>query len=144
MKIFNNDAYVSAVAAINYGTTMNRTHPNHMLPPGTQPSLTGEGSRLASPFSGSGNNMLHLRNTIGAEGVTRAGTFEDAMLRALDKVSSAQLNASDLQKEAIINPGSVDIHDITIAQAEASMALGIARNVLSRLVQSWRDLINTR
>jgi flagellar hook-basal body complex protein FliE len=49
-----------------------------------------------------------------------------------------------MQTQAIINPGSVDIHDITIAQAEASMALGITRNILSRLVQSWRDLINTR
>jgi len=62
----------------------------------------------------------------------------------LDKVSGAQLNASELQKEAIINPGSVDIHDITIAQAEANMALNIARNIMSRMVQGWRDLINTR
>ena len=88
--------------------------------------------------------MLLLRDTIGAKGVTGAGNFEDALLQALDKVSGSQLNASDLQKEAIINPDSVDIHDITIAQAEADMALGIARNVLSRLVQGWRDLINTR
>ena len=131
MRIFNNDAYVSAAAAQNYTTVMNRTHPNHMMPPD-------------SPFFSSGNKMLHLRDTVGAQGITGAGTFEDAMLQALDKVSGAQLNASGLQKEAIINPGSVDIHDITIAQAEASMALGITRNILSRLVQGWRDLINTR
>jgi len=131
MKIFNNDAYVSAAAAQNYATTMRLTHPNHMMPPD-------------SPYSGSGKNLLVLRDTIGANGVTRAGTFEDAMLQALDKVSGVQLNASDLQREAIINPDSIDIHDITIAQAEASMALGITRNILSRLVQGWRDLINTR
>ena len=131
MKIFNNDAYVAAAAAKDYSTTMNRTHPKHMLPPD-------------SPYSGSGNNILILRDTVGANGITRAGSFEDAMLQALDKVSGTQLNASDLQKEAIINPGSVDIHDITIAQAEASMALGVTRNILSRLVQGWRDLINTR
>ena len=131
MRIFNNDAYVSAAAARDYATTMNRTHKNHMMPP-------------SSPFSGSGNNMLHLRETVGAQGITRAGTFEDAMLLALDKVSGAQLNASHMQTQAIINPGSIDIHDVTIAQAEASMALGITRNILSRLVQGWRDLINTR
>jgi flagellar hook-basal body complex protein FliE len=66
------------------------------------------------------------------------------MLQALDRVSGAQNFASEMQKQAIINPDSVDIHDVTIAQAEASMALGITRNVLSRLVQGWRDLINTR
>jgi len=131
MQIFSNNAFISNTAAKNYSTVMNRTHPNHMAPPD-------------SPYSGSGNNILALRDTIGANGITRAGTFEDAMLQALDKVSGAQLRASDLQKEAIINPDSVDIHDITIAQAEASMALGITRNILSRLVQSWRDLVNTR
>ena len=131
MKIFNNDAYVTSMAAKNYTTTMNRTHQNHMLPPD-------------SPFFGSPNKMLHLRETVGAQGITRAGTFEDAMLQALDKVSGSQIKASELQKEAIVNPGSIDIHDITIAQAEASMALGITRNILSRLVQGWRDLINTR
>ena len=131
MKIFNNDAYISASASMNYAATMMKTHANHMLPPD-------------SPYSGSGNNILALRDTIGANGITRAGTFEDVMLNALDKVSGSQLKASDLSKEAIINPGSVDIHDITIAQAEASMALGITRNILSRLVQGWRDLINTR
>jgi len=131
MKIFGNESFISANAAKNYSTVMNRTHEKHMMPPN-------------SPYSGSGNNVIALRDTIGANGITRAGTFEDAMLQALDKVSGAQLNASDLQKQAIINPGSIDIHDITIAQAEASMALSITRNIMSRLVQSWRDLINTR
>ena len=131
MKIFNNDAYVAAAAARDYSATMNRTHPNHMLPPD-------------SPFFSSPNKILHLRDTVGAQGITGAGTFEDAMLNALDKVSGSQLNASEMQKRGIIDPGSIDIHDITIAQAEASMALGITRNILSRLVQGWRDLINTR
>jgi len=131
MKVFGNEAFVPAGARLDYSAKMTRTDARHMLPPD-------------SPYSRSGNNILNLRDTIGANGITRAGTFEDVMLQALDKVSGAQLSASDLQKEAIINPGSVDIHDITIAQAEASMALGVTRNILSRLVQGWRDLINTR
>ncbi|MDR0441803.1 MAG: flagellar hook-basal body complex protein FliE [Treponema sp.] len=131
MKIFNNEAFVSAAAAKNYATTMLRTHSRHMGP-------------IDSPYAGSGKNILALEKKIGAEGITRAGTFEHAMLQALDKVSGAHQFASVLEKEAIINPDSVDIHDITIAQAESSMALGITRNVLSRLVQGWRDLINTR
>jgi flagellar hook-basal body complex protein FliE len=131
MTIFGNEAYQSAAAAVNYSTVMNRTHPRHILP-------------TDSPYFGSGNNILNLRDRVGPDSSLRMGTFEDAMLQALDRVSGAQLNASDLQREAIINPESVDIHDITIAQAEASMALSITRNILSRLVQSWRDLINTR
>jgi len=131
MKIFSDQSFITAAAAKDYSVTMNRTHAKHMLPPD-------------SPFFGNGHKALALRDAIGAQGVTRAGVFEDAMLQALDKVSGAQLNASSMQKEAIINPESVDIHDITIAQAEAGMALDITRNILSRVVQSWRDLINTR
>ena len=131
MKIFGNQAYVSMEASKNYATVMKRTSEKHMTLPD-------------SPYSGSGQNILNLRDTISTNRNTGVGTFEDSMLQALDKVSGTQLRASDLQKEAIINPGSVDIHDITIAQAEANMALGITRNILSRLVQGWRDLINTR
>ena len=131
MKIFDNSAFISASAAKNYATTMYQKHPKHMGP-------------IDSPYFGSGNNVIALEKKIGAEGVTGAGTFEHAMLQALDKVSGANQHVSALAKEAIINPDSVDIHDITIAQAEASMALGITRNILSRLVQGWRDLINTR
>ena len=131
MQIFNNNAFISASAARNYATTMLRTHQDHMMPPD-------------SPYSGSGNNIIALEKRIGAEGITRAGTFEHAMLQALDKVSGAQQYASGLGIEAIINPDSVDAHDVTIAQAEASMALNITRNIISRMIQSWRDLINTR
>jgi flagellar hook-basal body complex protein FliE len=122
--------------AASYGVAghdvaMRRTHSKHLGP-------------LDSPYAGSGKNILALEKKTGAEGITRAGTFETAMLQALDKVSGAQQFVGELEKKAIIEPDSVDIHDITIAQAEASMSLNITRNILSRLVQGWRDLINTR
>jgi flagellar hook-basal body complex protein FliE len=129
MQIFNDYAYIDV--SRDYSVTMARTHLGHMLPPD-------------SPYFGSGSKMLALEKKIGAENITGAGTFEQAMLQALDKVSGAQQLASDLELEAMLNPDLVDVHDVTMAQAEASLALNITRNVLSRLVQGWRDLINTR
>jgi flagellar hook-basal body complex protein FliE len=38
----------------------------------------------------------------------------------------------------------MDPQDITIAQAKAGMSLNIARNILNRVVQGWKDVINTR
>jgi flagellar hook-basal body complex protein FliE len=131
MKIFNDSAFISAEAAKNYATVMMRTDPGHMGP-------------VDSPYFVKPNKILELEEKIGAQGVTRSGTFERAMLQALDKVSDTQQFASVLAKEAILNPDSVDIHDVTIAQAEASMSFGITRNILNRLVQSWKDIINTR
>jgi len=107
------------------------TDPNHMGP-------------LNSPYAGSGKNILALGKKIGSEGITGAGTFEQAMLQALDKVSGSQQYASALHAEAIVNPDSIDAHDVSIAQEMATMSFGITRNILSRLVQGWRDLINTR
>ena len=95
-------------------------------------------------FLAEGNTINETGKKIGADAVIRSGTFQEAMLGALDKVSAYQQFASNLQQKAIVDPDSVDVHDITIAQAEANMSLNITRNVLNRLVQSWRDLINIR
>jgi flagellar hook-basal body complex protein FliE len=79
-----------------------------------------------------------------AQGSRPVSSFEDLMLKKLDGVSGDQLRASSLMEAAILEPDSVDIHDVTIAQAKASMSLNIARTVLNRLVQSWKDIANTR
>jgi len=118
MKIFSNEAFIGADAAKNYSTVMNRTHPKHML------------NQDAVQFS--------------AKSAAGSGSFEKAILQALDKVSGQQHQVSRLQTEAIINPDSVDVHDITIAQGLANMSLGTTRNIMTRLVQGWRDIINTR
>jgi flagellar hook-basal body complex protein FliE len=98
----------------------------------------------AGNFTAEGNALSELGNKIGAERVLRSGTFEDAMLKALDMVSAQQQAPGDLMQAALTDPGTVDVHDITIAQAKASMSLNITRTVLNRVVQGWRDLINTR
>ena len=110
---------------------LNVTHKNHI-------------ANRASDFSAMGNKITETEKKIGAGAVIRSGTFEEAMLGALDKVSAYQQFASNLSQMAITDPDSVNAEDVTIAQGEASMMLNITRNVLNRLVQSWRDLINTR
>ena len=110
---------------------LNLTHPNHRTP------------KLAK-FLSQGNKINELNKRSGAEMNIRSGTFMESMLNNLDRVSAYQQFASDLNQAAILDPDSVEPHDLTIAQAEASMSLNITRNVLSRMIQSWRDLINTR
>ena len=107
------------------------THPYHMIPDFR--SVLNQGAHLAE-----------LGNKIGTDAVIRSGTFADSMLSSLDRVSAYQQFASNMAQTAITDPDSVDAHDVTIAQAQASMALNITRNVLNRVVQGWRDLINTR
>ena len=110
---------------------MRITHPTHIVAKSTD-------------FLAEGQKVIDMGRTIGADAVVRAGTFSDSMLNALDRVSAQQQFASQLHQAAIIDPDSVNVHDITIAQAQARMSLDITRTVLNRMVQSWRDLINTR
>ena len=107
------------------------THPKHSAP--KLPIFQGQGSRI---------NELNKKT--GAEMNIRSGTFMESMLSALDRVSAYEQFASNLSQAAFLDPDSVEPHDVTIAQAEASLSLNITRNVLSRLIQSWRDIINTR
>ncbi|MDR0451662.1 MAG: flagellar hook-basal body complex protein FliE [Treponema sp.] len=117
---------------------MTVTHPRHMVP------VKGEFSIGGKTVKGRGALVAELGSTIGAEAVLRSGTFEDAMLQAIDKVSASENFASTLAQKAITDPDSIDPHDLTIAQAEAQMSLSISRTILTRIVQGWRDLINTR
>jgi flagellar hook-basal body complex protein FliE len=114
------------------------TDPRHMVP------VKGEFSIGGKTVNGRGALVAELGGRIGAEAAVRSGGFEDAMLRAMDKVSASGNFASELAQKAITDPDSIDPHDLTIAQAEAQMSLNIARTVLNRIVQGWRDLINTR
>jgi flagellar hook-basal body complex protein FliE len=126
----NNGWYDAAAGALR----MRTTHPKHLR------ADTGLGG-----FTGPvGQSVLGLEKITGAGAVSRAGTFEEAMLLALDEVSAADKFAESLAQRAITEPDTVDIHDLTIAQAKAGMSLDITRNILSRLVQGWRDIINTR
>jgi flagellar hook-basal body complex protein FliE len=111
--------------------SMRTTHPKHFS---VNPAAPGS----------IGKNIIDLKEKTGADAVVRSGVFEQSMLQALDKVSGDQQLASSLARQAITDPESVDVHDITIAQAKAEMSFNITRNVLNRLVQSWKDLINTR
>ncbi|MDR0785330.1 MAG: flagellar hook-basal body complex protein FliE [Treponema sp.] len=110
-------------------------------------ALTVTDPKHIKPLAGlfpSGGDIIDVGKKIGAEAVTRDGSFDEMMLKALDKVSAQEQFSNELIQSAIVDPDAVDIHDITIAQAKASMSLNIARTVLNRLVQGWRDLINTR
>ncbi|MDR2072363.1 MAG: flagellar hook-basal body complex protein FliE [Spirochaetaceae bacterium] len=95
-------------------------------------------------YNASGAGISGLGDKIGAENVLRDGLFSDTMLKALDAVSGYQLQAEYIEQQAIIDPESVDVHEIADAEARATMSLNITRTILNRIVQAWKDVINTR
>lgn len=71
-------------------------------------------------------------------------TFQDAMLLALNGVNQDQLDSSSAIEQMLVDPESIEAHEVTIAMSKASMSLNITRTVLDRVVRAWKDLINTR
>ena len=70
--------------------------------------------------------------------------FQDALIRSLEDVNSHQMNHEQLSIQAVVNPESVEAHDLTIAAAKASTSLSIAKNVVDRVVQAYRDITSLR
>lgn len=107
------------------------TNPRHLAPKTGKVEASGEALSL-------------LGGKVGSEAALRAGSFEDAMLKALDAVNTDQNTSSELMMAAVVDPDSVDAHDVTTAMAKANLSLNIARTVLDRIVRGWKEVINTR
>lgn len=73
-----------------------------------------------------------------------AASFEQTILKAFDDMNSKQIKMNELSEQMIINPESVDAHDITIGMAQASLSLKLAQTVIDRLVKTWNDITVTR
>lgn len=85
-----------------------------------------------------------LRSGAEASSVDDPSSFGNAMLKALDGVNADQQKSNDLVEQMLVDPDSVDAHEITIGMAEASLSLNLAKTLLSRVVTAWKDVINTR
>jgi flagellar hook-basal body complex protein FliE len=147
MTVTNNKHYSSQGTVGFKGT---RAYAGIIANSSTVNMLAGDDAKTVA----GGAAVGELGKRIGSDAVLRANanvtnfgkgvSFADEMLKAIDKVSTGQNTVGELVEAAIIDPDSVDVHDITIAEAEASMSLGIARTVLSRITQAWRDITNAR
>ncbi len=70
--------------------------------------------------------------------------FRDVLIGSLEEVNGFERTHEQLSVQAVVNPESVEAHDLTIAAARANAALGITRNVVDRVIQAYRDITNLR
>ncbi len=76
---------------------------------------------------------------------SQAGTgFSAAFTRALQGVSDMQIRSADLAEQMVINPESVDPHDVTIAMAKANTSLQMTKSILDSALKAYREIINIR
>jgi len=71
-------------------------------------------------------------------------SFEQTLLKAFDSMNAKQQKTDELAQQMIIDPESVDPHDVTIAMAEANLSLKIAQSVIDRVIKGWNDVTTSR
>jgi flagellar hook-basal body complex protein FliE len=91
-------------------------------------------------------NAKHLAGVdekpAGAANVEAA--FGELLLKALNQVNDSQVTAVDLAQKMVTDPDSVNVHDVTIALAEANMALSMTKAIVDRALAAYREIINVR
>jgi flagellar hook-basal body complex protein FliE len=106
-------------------------------------------SNLLDPSQVYGD-AFYLKTTdpghLGGEQVLPEGqmSFGQMLFDALGSVNEDQQYANNLSVQAVVNPDSVDAHDVTIAMAKANLSLSITKNVLDRVVQAYKDITTLR
>ncbi len=70
--------------------------------------------------------------------------FGDLLMDSLNSVNAMQQTSEALSIQAVIDPESVNAHDVSIAAAKASMSLSITKNVVDRVIQAYREIQSVR
>ena len=79
-----------------------------------------------------------------AEGKAPGTGFGQVLTQAISGVNELQQNTSDLAERMIVDPDSVDVHDVSIAIAKANTSLQMAKTIVDSALRAYRDIISIR
>jgi flagellar hook-basal body complex protein FliE len=71
-------------------------------------------------------------------------SFSDLLLSKVDNVNEKQTEVNGLYEAMITDPDSVSSDQVTIAMAEAEMALGLTKAVVDKAVSAYKEIINLK
>jgi flagellar hook-basal body complex protein FliE len=93
-------------------------------------------------------NPLHLagagEGAVSATGGDTEQKFGTLLMGALGSVNNSQRKAMDLSQAMVTDPNSVNVEDVTIALADANLALSMTKAIVDRALAAYREIINVR
>ncbi len=93
-------------------------------------------------------NPLHIAGAgEGAVSAARGDSeqkFGTLLMGALGSVNNSQRKAMDLSQAMVTDPNSVNVEDVTIALADANLALSMTKAIVDRALAAYREIINVR
>ncbi len=117
---------------------LNRTHEAHFagrrdldaLVSGAEPQR----SAVVSEFNSLLQDAIETQDT----------SLIEASMQGVEEVNRLQLESDALALQAIIDPDSVDAHDVSIAAAKAQMSLQTTKTIVDQVLQAYRSIISIR
>jgi len=91
-------------------------------------------------------NSAHIPGRLheGIEEEPGASSFSDMVLDALNGVNDLAQESTNITEQYIINPDSIDVHDVTIAMSKANLAITLTKSVVDNALKAYREIINIR
>jgi len=109
--------------------------------------LRGDAVRLTrtDPRHLGGFSKVSEANRAGsAPAASPEADFGELLARAFNQANELQHNSMELGQQLITDPESVDIHDVTIAMAEANLSLSMTKAIVDRALRAYKEIISTR
>ena len=85
---------------------------------------------------------IGLRRPAPTDGVAEEGGFSSVLRGALQSVSTAQNQASQLQREVQMENPAVSLEDTMVAIQKAQIGFQATLHVRNRMVQAYTDIMN--
>lgn len=92
-------------------------------------------------------STLHLNesgNIAGPVSKSEGSEFKDALMQALNGVNGEQQNAANLTQQMMVDPDSVNPHDLTIAMAKANLSLQMTKSVMDQAIKAYKEIVSFR
>ena len=92
------------------------------------------------------SNPRHLVGTAVEPAGRQAPTksFAELLAGTFEGVNNLQTSSMELGQRMITDPDSVDIHDVSIAMAEANLSLSMTKAVVDRAIRAYREIVSIR
>lgn len=74
------------------------------------------------------------------QGEVQKPNFQDALMNTLDSVNQAA-QAPDAMMHEAMTTGSVDVHDVMVANAKAELLLSVTTQVATKVVQAYDRIL---
>jgi flagellar hook-basal body complex protein FliE len=126
-------AFIDPTQAVGDIVKLARTNPMHLAGAGEMQASGQTGGTAATPATVSS----------GGGGIPEQ-SFGDLLMGALGKVNDSQLTAMNLSQRMVTDPKSVNVEDVTIALADANLALSMTKAIVDRALAAYREIINIR